>query len=232
MVKGTIGDYINDDKFLVYYTTISGHANYDLTNNKIVKKNYDKVKDLSYSEIVKYYIATEIELDKALEYLINSLEEAGKLEDTVILLSGDHPPYTLSLDELNEASNIERDNTILKYKSNLIIYNSEVKTTKVEKVCSTLDVLPTMLNLFGIDYDARLLMGRDIFSNSTGLVIFSNRSFIYGDSIYNSITESLESGSLTSEEVTNIQNIVYSKFKYSRLILENNYYKYINTKED
>ncbi|MBO5413225.1 MAG: LTA synthase family protein, partial [Clostridia bacterium] len=61
------------------------------------------------------------------------------------------------------------------------------------KYCSSLDVLPTVLNLFGFDYDSRLLMGRDIFSDSEPFVIFSNRSFILKNGRYNATTKRFES---------------------------------------
>lgn len=221
MVEATVDDYIKDDKFVVYYTTMSGHANYDNTS-AMVKKNYSVVKDLPYSRKVKNYMATQVELDKALEYLIKRLEEENKLEDTVILLSGDHSPYTLSIDNINEVLEVEENFTY--YKSNLIIYNSEVEHKKIEKNCSTLDVLPTMLNLFRVDYDTRLLMGTDIFSKNEGIVIFNNRSFIYGDVKYNSVENKLNKN-ISYEKLETLKEDIYYKYRYSRLILENDYYK-------
>lgn len=225
MVQSTISDYINDEKFVVYYTTMSGHANYN-KDSAMVKKNYDLVKDLPYSDIVKYYIATQIELDRALEYLLNELNKQNKLDETVILLSGDHPPYTLTTDNINEVLDENKEDTFNYYKSNLIIYNNKVKYTNIEKDCSTLDILPTMLNLFGIEYDARLLMGTDIFSDKNGIVIFSNRSFIYNGIKYNS-TNNYVNKKISNEDLEDIKNKIYEIYRYSRLILENDYYKYL-----
>lgn len=226
MVKETVNDYIKEDKFVVYYTTMSGHANYN-NDRPIVKKNYEIVKDLPYSRIVKNYIATQVELDRALEYLIERLEEEGKLSDTVILLSGDHPPYTLSLDNINEVVEVESNFTY--YRSNLIIYNSEVEYEKIDKSCSTMDVLPTMLNLFGIDYDTRILMGTDIFSEEEGIVIYNNRSFIYDGIKYNSVDNNINKN-ISYDELENIKEKIYEMYRYSRLILENDYYKSVMVK--
>ena len=74
----------------------------------------EQVKDLPYSHKARAYLATQIELDKAVGKLIQDLETAGKLEDTVIVISPDHYPYGLTLSELNELSNYERDNTFEK----------------------------------------------------------------------------------------------------------------------
>ena len=63
-------------------------------------------------------------------------------------------------------------------RSNFILWNSEAKTVEVDKVGSQIDVLPTLLNLFGIEYDSRLIIGKDILSDAPGLAIFSNRSWV------------------------------------------------------
>ena len=68
----------------------------------MTERNWDKVEDLPYSDKAKSYLAANIELDKAIGELLNRLEQAGKLEDTVIILSGDHHPYGLKIDEINE----------------------------------------------------------------------------------------------------------------------------------
>lgn len=179
MIDVTVNDYINNDKFISYYMTVSGHLNYTTVGNCMASRNWDKVKDLQYSHKAKSYLATQIELDKAIAELINELEVAGKLQDTVILISGDHYPYGLTLAEMNELSTYKRDDTFEKYHMPLLIWSGSMnKPIKVEKIGSSLDVLPTVLNLFGVEYDSRLLIGKDILSNSDPLVIFSDRSFI------------------------------------------------------
>lgn len=103
---------------------------------------------------------------------------------------------------------------------------------KVEKVGSSLDILPTILNLFGVEFDSRLLMGRDILSDSESLVIFSDRSFITDKGRYNAVSGKfienegveLDSG---EEYINNINSIIYKKYQMSRLILENDYYRKI-----
>ena len=100
---------------------------------------------------------------------------------------------------------------------------------KVEKVCSSLDVLPTVLNLFGVEYDSRLLMGNDILSNNKEqIVIFSDRSYITPKGRYSSITgeftpnDGVEVDENYSEQIS---EIVYQKFKMSAQILDKDYYR-------
>ena len=231
MVKTTVDDYINNEKFMAYYMTVSGHMNYTKIGNMMVYRNWDQVKDLPYSNKAKGYLAANIELDKAVGELLSRLEQAGKLEDTVIVISGDHYPYGLTLSEINELSTFERDDKFEKFRMPFLIWSGSMKgPIKVEKIGSSLDVLPTVLNLFGAEFDSRLLMGRDILSDSDPIVIFSDRSFITDKGRYNSLTEQFTPNEgVTVEEgyVDKINTIIYKKYQMSRLILENDYYRKI-----
>lgn len=231
MVKTTVDDYINNEKFMAYYMTVSGHMNYTKLGSAMVYKNWEQVKDLPYSNKAKGYLAANIELDKAVGELLSRLEQAGKLEDTVIVISGDHYPYGLTLDEINELSTFERDDKFEKFRMPFLIWSGSMKgPIKVEKIGSSLDVLPTVLNLFGAEFDSRLLMGRDILSDSDPIVIFSDRSFITDKGRYNSLTEQFTPNEgVTIEEgyVDKINTIIYKKYQMSRLILENDYYKHV-----
>lgn len=231
MVKNTVNDYINNEKFMAYYMTVSGHMNYTKIGNMMVYRNWDQVKDLPYSNKAKGYLAANIELDKAVGELLSRLEQAGKLEDTVIVISGDHYPYGLTLGEINELSTFERDDKFEKFRMPFLIWSGSMKgPIKVEKIGSSLDVLPTVLNLFGAEFDSRLLMGRDILSDSDPIVIFSDRSFITDKGRYNSLTEQFTPNEgVTVEEgyVDKINTIIYKKYQMSRLILENDYYRKI-----
>lgn len=229
MMNVTTNDYINNDKFLAYYMTVSGHLNYTRTGNAMVSRNWDAVKDLPYSDKAKSYLAANIELDKAVGELIKNLKEAGRLEDTVIVISGDHYPYGLTLDEINEISTYERDDKFEKYHMPLLIWSGSMKEPiKVEKIGTSIDILPTVLNLFGVEYDSRLLIGKDILSDSEPLVIFADRSFITDKGRYNEVTgEFFANNGAEIEEgyINKINNVVYKRFQMSRLILEKDYYR-------
>ena len=227
MIEKTYTDYIDSDKpFLAYYMTVSGHFEYTFNANMMAIKNKDLVKDLPYSEKPRAYIACNIELDKALELLINKLEENGKLNDTVIVLLADHYPYALSLDEVNEISSYERDSLFEINHNSLILWNNRIGTRKVEKYGMPIDVIPTIYNLFGIDYDSRLFAGTDLFSDKEGLVILGNRSWITSKGKFNS-TDNSFTGEAPDEYIENINNIVQNKAAFSKSIFTTNGYKYI-----
>ncbi len=229
MIEATVDDYLySDEPFLTYYMTVSGHLGYTWGGNSIARKHENEVNDLPYSDKVKAYVATQIELDRALELLIEKLESAGKLDDTLIVLLADHYPYGLNISEINEISTYERDSDFEINHNKLIIYNPNLETKKISKVASSSDVLPTVYNLFGIKYDSRLFTGSDIFSDSEGLVIFQNRSWISDKAIYNSSTNTYEvrgSNNVDDNYINTINNIVNSKIIFSREIINKNCYK-------
>ncbi len=231
MMQSTIDDYINEDQFHAYYMTVSGHMNYTFMGNSMSSKNRKLVKDLPYSEDAKAYIACQLELDRALEYLIRRLEEAGVADRTVIALSADHYPYGWEKDRLDELAGHEIDPNFEIYKNHFILWSEGMtKNIVIDKPCSSMDILPTLSNLFGITYDSRLLMGQDILSDSEPLVFLSNRSFITDKVMYNSETGkviNLTDEPVSDDYIDTMNNIIKNKFTVSKSILENNYYRYV-----
>lgn len=227
MIKATTNDYINSDKpFMTYYMTVSGHLDYTKESNSIVSKNWDLVKNLDYSDKAKSYLATQIELDRAMESLLKELENKGILEDTVIVLLADHYPYGLSLEEINELSSYKRDELFEINHNALIIYNSNMKNINITKVGMPIDVLPTIYNLFDIKYDSRLFAGSDLLSNNEGMVILDNLSWITDKGKYNSLNGKY-SGDIDSDY---INNIIQNKIIFSRNMITYDGYRYIKEK--
>jgi phosphoglycerol transferase MdoB-like AlkP superfamily enzyme len=235
MAKVTVPLYANGDgNFVTFYVSVSGHSPYNSGDN-IAKEHLDTVADLDYSSIVKYYLASQVELDKMLEELINDLEAAGELDNTVIALVGDHYPYTLSIDEVNEAASYKKDSIVEVNHSNFILWNSGMEESIViDKVGSQIDVLPTLLNLFGVEYDSRTIVGKDILSDYEGLAIFSNNSWVSDYGTYQASQrkfypkEGMELEGETQEEyVRRMNSRVQNSFSISKMIIDNDYYEYL-----
>ena len=179
MIENTVWDYVEDAPFHIYYLTVSGHMFYDFYSNAMAMKHRDDVMDLDMSDTARAYVACNMELDAAVALLLEELEAAGELENTVIVLSGDHYPYALDTPQLEELHGGPFADDLEIYRSTLIIWSGDMREpVHVDKYCSSLDILPTLSNLFGLPYDSRLLMGRDVFSDSAPLIVFSNHSFI------------------------------------------------------
>jgi len=229
MFQATIPEYVNEERFHVYYMTISGHMNYNFKGNKMSSLHAEEVSHLPYSEEGQAYIACNMELDRALAYLIQELFAAGKLEETVICLSADHYPYAMNEDTYEGLMGMELTNSLNLYRNSLILWNSEMETVEVTKPCSAMDLMPTLLNLFGFEFDSRLYSGRDIFSDSAPLVVFSNRSFITDVASYNKKTGEVLSRTgepVSDEYIDSMKSYVRMLYKHSAGILNNNYYAY------
>lgn len=227
MIDVTAGEYIGDKPFHTYYMTVSGHLNYSFGGNYIARKNKSHVKDLPYSDTAKAYIACNMELEFAMKSLVEKLEAAGVADKTIIAISADHYPYGLPKENIDELAGHKVEENFELYKSTFILWKKGMDTVIIDKPCSSLDIIPTLSNLFGLDYDSRLLMGTDILSDADPLVVFSNRSWITHKARYNTASNSIEytNGSKADSNYIKVVNSVVSdKFKYSAKIIETDYY--------
>ncbi|PWL49045.1 MAG: hypothetical protein DBY39_01970 [Clostridiales bacterium] len=233
-VQYTIEEYIDEPRFHAYYMSVSGHHNYKFTGvNSMAEKNKQVVKSYTklsgYSDAAQAYVACNMELEYALEYLLETLEEKDLLENTVIVLAADHYPYGLTDSEYAEfcGGNLAYDG-LERYKSNLILWNGGMEeAVTISKPCCSIDVLPTLLNLFGIEYDSRLLCGQDILSDSAGVAIMSNQSFVTDKIVYNSsqdkvyqLTEEVLEEEYLQTYITNVKN----RFTASAAVASYDYY--------
>lgn len=225
MFESTFKDYKDDKRFMTYYMTISGHLPHNYESNDIAKKYKKELEKSNYSRNTKAYISANIDLDKGLEVLLKGLEKESILDDTVIVIVPDHFPYGLNKTELSEIENIKTDYDI--HQSNMIIYNSKIEAKTIDKYSSNIDILPTLLNMFGISYDSRTIIGQDIMSNEEGIVIFNNQSFLTKEGYYNSKTNRFSNKEIDKSYVTDKKIEVYNKFNASRIMLESNFYEKI-----
>ncbi len=234
MINITMPDYINEERFHTYYMTVSGHFEYTFNDNYMSLKNKSHVEYLPYSERVRAYLAANLEFEFAMQALVSELEELGIAENTVIVISPDHHPYGLTMDEMNEISNEKLETIYDVYKSVFIIWKKGMEPIYVDKPCSSLDIIPTVSNLFGLEYDSRLLAGRDILSSSNSLVMFRNQSWLTEKGFYDAdrdtFTPYLET--IKPSYIEEINRAVKEKFHYSSQILVLDYYSHFKTIDD
>lgn len=238
LISATVDTYTNVEKpFFTYYLTVSGHNNYSFEENTAARRNRESVAGLPYSERVKAYLAAQYELEKAVSILVSELDKAGVLNDTVIALSNDHYPYGLSpqwqgnggKDYISELYGGTVKSVSEREIGAFFIWCADMKkSVKVTKPAMAIDVLPTLLNLFGIEYDSRLLAGRDLLSECEGLVFFSDGSWKTENAVYDA-----KSGRITKisdvddEYIKEMHTEVKNRIKYSKLFRQKNLVKYI-----
>ncbi len=229
MMQVTLPLYINEDKFHAYYMTVSGHQLYTFSGNYMSGKHKAEVADLDLPDACKAYLACHIELEDALKYLCDELEKAGKLQNTVFVLSPDHYPYGLTNEEISAFLGHTVDPTFELYKADLIIWKPGMENREIDTPMSSLDIMPTISNMFGLEFDSRLFMGQDVFApNAEPLIIFNTRSWISEKCVYNAktgeVVQNFTGEPISEDYIKTIKNRIANKFKYSTLILEKNYY--------
>lgn len=228
VVDVTTGDYVNNGPFITYYMSISGHLEYNFNGNTMALRNKDLVKDEPYSNSVKAYFACQLEFEKSMELLLQRLEEAGILDNTVIVITADHYPYGLTDEEYSELMGVKVTQSDLElYKNGCIIYKGGMEGQRVTELSSHLDLLPTLSNLFGLEFDSRLYMGRDIFSDAPALVMFQNRSWITEYVSYNASTKKytyFTDAEIPQEYLDYIKSEVSNRFTISQRILDYDYW--------
>ncbi len=237
--RETMNTYIDDQPFNVYYMTGSAHFPYN-AERPLVEKYMPRVEEVmgdKYSEEVLYYFCYQMELEEALTTMVDMLEEKGIADDTVIVLCPDHYPYGLaksatfgnSEDYLLDLYKVDSYDGLVRDKTSLIIWSGciEGMGLEVDTPVYSLDILPTLSNLFGFEYDSRLLVGRDVFSDEEPLCIWSDYSFLTEKGWYNAATGEFQP--TTDEEVTDeyleeVKATVANKIAFSSSVLKNNYY--------
>ena len=224
--------YLDFEKpFYAYYMTISGHAQYNWGGNAMAARHKDLFADLPYSDKSKAYLSCEYEVELMLTQMLADLSEAGILDKTVIVLTADHVPYN-DMDICDELAGHELEQEFEQYENALIIWSGAMKEpVTVDKYCSSIDILPTVLNLFNIEYDSRLMAGRDILSDSPQLVMFNgSRSFISDACMYNAKDGSITpfapytAEDISSEYISAVQDEIKNKARLASLIIDNDYY--------
>lgn len=228
VVDLSTGDYVNDTPFVTYYMTISGHREYNFEGNMMCYKNRDAVAEEPYSSHVRAYLACQLELEYSLQLLMERLEAAGVLDNTVIVLTADHYPNGLTPEELGELLGHTPERNFEIYQNGCIIWKQGMESEVVDAPASHLDILPTLSNLFGLDFDSRLYMGRDVFSDAAPLVMFRNRSWITDKAMYNADTGKLTARTeepVDDDYVNRIKNEVNNRFTVSARILDQDYWR-------
>lgn len=241
MLEGTFPEYSGRQPFNIYYMTVSGHGQYGRSINQMSNKNYDKVSNLPCSEIIKCYISNNLELEYALSYLVGELEKAGIADDTVIVLGADHFPYGLDNDAslghmpfLSELYGYNVVNYLQRDHNRLIIWSGcleKEEPIEVSSPVSSLDILPTLCNLFGVPFESRLLPGRDVFSDKEALVFDGGYDWKTEMGTYiaaeNKFTPASPDMEIPDDYVNQIKKEVRNRMNYCSGVLACDYFNHV-----
>ena len=178
--------------FFSFIITISGHGAYGPHN--MIGKEHQAAADAvakRTEENYRYAVAHAMETDVFIGLLLEQLEADGRLEDTVLIFYADRCNYYLldntllkdikGVSDLNQADNTD-----------WFIYDGGKTTGTVEKVTSSLDVLPTIANLFGLEADYSAMIGHDAFAPEGGWAFWLDGSWFDGTTWSREVREDIE----------------------------------------
>lgn len=244
MFKFITDDLVNYDRFYAYIMTFSGHGLYDFTEHEIAIKNRELLKGDELYDIERLggYVAASMDFELGLEYLVDDLENRGILNDTVFVITNDHFPYALKdgaawLNTENHLITLYgyEPNTLPKQDHNALIIWTPDLEEREEKIvvsdpCYAPDILPTVLNLFGFDFDSRIYAGQDILSGGNSIVIWNNSSWLTNKGFYDSttglFTPTKEDDEVTDAYIEKCKHIVRDKMTLSRNFIASDFYHY------
>ena len=240
-----IEDYVNTGKpFHAYYMSVSGHANWGWGNAMSAKNREAAVAAYpNASQPVQGYIAANLELEYALTYLLEQLEAAGIADDTVICMTADHYPYALVTDEVDYYQELsgkqDSELDIPRYKNTWLLWSGSMESSvTVNTPCSAIDILPTVSNLFGLEFDSRLMSGHDVFAQNYNasqastcmplVILPTNRgySWITAAGTYDAKTRTFTPNpgiTAADDYVKTVSSLIDAKYSYARQLIQYDY---------
>ena len=231
----------SEEKFVDYIITYSGHLPFT-TEKGVCKKliTEDILKEENIEELPNDYILpskTEEECarrqaketDYMVELLLNNLKEKNLIDNTIIVVFTDHYLYTLSDQTILEKYKDTNNNLI--NKTPFFIWDNGNSKKKITAVTSQLNILPTLINLFGLEYHPNYYIGYDALNpNYNGYVFFSDYSW-YDGNVY------VDGGIVTNEKY--IDPLILEDKNYfinymirkNDLTLKYNYFKQLDSEK-
>ena len=215
----------SNQPFLSFIITYSAHVPYT-ADDSLVQYALEKHPEYSETEMgeeLSYLYAKARLTDDMFASLLDRLEDDGLLSNTVIIAYTDHYCYGLSDKEIIHKLSESNGSTILE-KTPAFIWYEGCEALEIEKVCQTIDWVPTIANLFGFDVTS-YVMGNDIFDDAyQGYAIFPNGTWLTNEAYaVNGIIR--WNNGISEEEIMNMNQFVQLFYAANEAILASDYYK-------
>lgn len=213
-----------DQNFLSFIVSYSAHIDYNASDElaAYALEQYPQYRELGLPDELMYLYAKTRLTDEMFELILQRLEEDDLLKDTVIIAYTDHYCYGFSdkalmheLSEANGSSILERTPAFIWYEG--------CESMEVDKICQTIDWVPTIANLFGVDVTPYVL-GNDIFDpNYAGYAIFPDGTWLTESTyVVNGIPR--WNNGMTETEIADMNTFVQSFYAANEAILASDYY--------
>ena len=226
----------NEGKFVNYIITYSNHLPFNTTRGvcrQLLNLDYEKkFSNMTKSEQDAFIESLNLteedciirqakETDYMVKLLIEALKENDLYDNTIIVAYADHYLYTASEEVLSKHKDIS--NNLVNH-TPFFIWSSDTKSTEVKKVTSQLNILPTLLNMLGINYNEKWYVSQDVFNkNYQPITIFSDLSW-YDGNVYVVDGEVKNDKKISEVNLEKKNSLVEYLIKKNDLVLKYNYF--------
>ena len=228
-LMGAYDMFVRDDPYYSFIITFSGHGPYN-DESKITSDNIDAAReavagyapdDLEGDDLQMYTwaISHAMETDKFIGALVERLEAEGRMDDTVLVVYSDHYNFYMLNDPLLIHMKGVPDVTMLQHVP-CFIYDSGIGSKKIDKVVSSLDIMPTVASLFDLDVDLSYFIGNDMLGDGGGHVVFRNYAWYDGQLYFNDRYV----GDADAEYIAAMSDLVYRETSFCDAVLRSDYF--------
>lgn len=222
---------VEQDKFMAFWITMSGHSPYEAGSIGVNDENVAKVREVypKLDDYYVYYFAKIMDLDQAIENLIKVLTWTNRLDDTVIILYGDHRGKGILADG-NSFNDSYGDNASANpwiNRTTMMIWSNSTEYTQIDKHGTAIDILPTICNLWNLDYETKYAFGHDLLDPDYEGYSFDVNGNVWNESFYyDAATNQMDVKAQAYSEDTawDIVNEFYRKREVCSQILKIDYF--------
>lgn len=186
-------DMVAPEHYFDFILTYSGHGPYTEEMDNICQGHWEDVSrtvdpgtiPAQGADLEEYRraVAHAMETDAFIGQLVEQIESDGTLDNTVLIFFTDHyckyMTNTQLVMDLKGAENMDMIN-----RTPFFIYSKGTPAQTVSKVTSSMDIAPTIANLFDLDVNYAYYTGDDAFGDGGGYVIFKNMNWYDGETYY------------------------------------------------
>ncbi len=219
-----------EGSFFSYIITYSGHGPYTEEMSAISDPHLQEARKTvarsgvtgSPENMEEYTLAVAhaMETDDFVGELVEALKKDGKLENTALLFYADHyGKYMTDKEFLLQIKGVPDDEASL-YRTPCFLYGGGLSPQKVEKYASSIDLVPTLVNLYDLPADRRYYVGDDIFGDKGGVIPLPNYAWYDGETLYSDRYQ----GKVT-QEIADCTAAVKERMNASRDTLKCDYFK-------
>ncbi len=233
-----------DKKFMSFYTTVSTHGTYTVTNDRFSEyyAAYDANKeniqtwltDNGYiyptspeeQKMLRHYKCAAMDTDAMLGVLFEHLSQNNMLDNTTVLLYSDHNAYYHNLTQKIKGTEIEDVGNLKTHGVPMMIYSSKLTGQNISSFCNTYDIYPTICNAFGLNYSKAFALGVDLFGTDISNSLFvTPLTGFYSQTCYSKSTSTFKTyDGGTDEDIETFKRLI-CKFYDKQIKLDKIYFR-------